>query len=120
MDVYPTNTNRFFLSLKVGTMSNHAYMIANVTFNKGNMGHAKEYMDNSLPLLLNNGAEIVSRLKLSGEVIFGKKTMDGYLIAKFPNKDAIKSVFQSENYKKLTPVRDKGFTEFNVFIAETL
>ena len=52
------------------------------------------------------------------ERIVGTAAAQFLVIMEFPNKEAIKEVLDSEEYKALLPYRDKGYTSLNVFIGE--
>ena len=40
------------------------------------------------------------------------------LVMDFPSADAASALFESDAYRALVPVRDRGFTEMNILLTQ--
>lgn len=98
-------------------MSEKSTMIVNATLNSNEKEAFKYYAENSAPIFKKAGGVPLSKYKIS-ETIIGQEVLQLIAIMEFPNKNVIKSVFNSEAYKALLPYRDKAFSSLNVFISE--
>ena len=63
------------------------------------------------------GATIVEKYPVSHNVFGGEKP-DFVMVVEFPNVEAFQKLFASEQYNKLVPYRDKGFSKLDVFISQ--
>lgn len=78
----------------------------------------QEYLQGVMPLLIGAGGTLVKRLK-TAKVING--TPCGMtLVMDFDSAAEITEMFDSEDYAALIPVRDKGFSEMNILLAQTM
>ena len=78
----------------------------------------QEYQQASGPLLMAAGATSFKRMGV-------QKVVDGnpaamVMTMEFPSVEAVDSVFESEEYKALVPVRDKGFKSISIYAARDL
>ena len=80
--------------------------------NPKQMAAVREYLGGVLPLLLGAGGNLVRRLK-QHRAIHGRPA-GMVLVMDFDSADAIASMFESDEYKALVPVRDRGFSEMNI------
>ena len=51
------------------------------------------------------------------ETFIGDMSVEMVAIVEFPSQEAFDSVFKSEEYAKLIPLRDRGFNQLNAFIS---
>lgn len=86
--------------------------------NANEMAAVQEYLHGVLPLLMGAGGTLVKRLKV-GEVINGSST-GMVLVMDFDSPDAISTMFESEDYAALIPVRDRGFAEMNILLTREM
>ncbi len=63
------------------------------------------------------GAVTLDRYPIA-EAFIGDITPNVVAIVEFPNQEAFDSVFKSEEYVRLIPLRDKGFSQLNAFISK--
>ncbi len=63
------------------------------------------------------GAVIIEKYPIIHNAV-GEERPDFVMIVEFPNQQAFQKLFSSEEYKKLVPYREKGFTKLNVFISQ--
>ena len=50
--------------------------------------------------------------------VIGKEKPDFIMVVEFPNQEVLEKLFNSKDYKKLIPYRNKAFKNLQVFIAE--
>jgi len=62
------------------------------------------------------GATVVKRYPVL-QVLAGEEKPDFIMIVEFPNQQALQKLFTSEEYKKIAPYREKGFTKLNAMIS---
>jgi uncharacterized protein (DUF1330 family) len=98
-------------------MAEKTVMIVRATVNPVEISAFEHYTKNAGPLFKKAGGTPVAKYQLAERVV---GTADGQflVIMEFPNKEAIRSVFESAEYKALLPARDKGYLSLNVFIGE--
>ena len=82
------------------------------------MESVQAYLHGVMPVLLGAGGRLVKRLKV-GEVISGKPS-DMVLVMDFDSSEAITTLFASDEYAALIPVRDQGFAEMNILLTKEL
>ncbi len=94
-------------------------LIVTSTPNTNEMEQLKKYVQEVMPLLLNLGGTVVKRSKLT-DTYYGKQSFVFLLVMDFPSKKALTEMFDSEAYKALIPIRDKGFVDINILYADDL
>lgn len=99
-------------------MSDAATLVVTAVPNPGEMESMQAYLKGVMPLLLGAGGELVRRLKV-GAVLNGRPA-GMVLVMDFPSESAIKTLFDSDDYAALIPVRDKGFAEMNILVTQSL
>ena len=99
-------------------MSEKATLIVTAIPNPNEMESVQAYLQAVMPLFLGAGGKLVKRLKV-GEVINGKPSGMA-LVMDFDSDEAITTLFASEEYAALVPVRDKGFTEMNILLTNEM
>lgn len=99
-------------------MNAKATLVVTATPNPNEMESVQTYLKGVMPLLMGAGAQLVKRLKV-GEVINGNPS-GMVLVMDFESDEAINTLFSSDEYAALIPVRDKGFTEMNILIAHEM
>mgnify|MGYP000078389520 FL=1 len=78
----------------------------------------QQYLQGVLPLLMGAGGRPVKRLKVDN-VIHGNPS-GMVLVMDFDSPDTIRGMFESKDYAALMPAREKGFTEMNILLTETM
>ena len=91
-------------------------VIALVTINEDEPVALARYMQTTEPLLEKANAKIVSRFAVN-EVVVGHRPAKMIVIVEYPNRAAVASVFESEEYRELIPIRDAAFLDYQVTIA---
>ena len=99
-------------------MSEKATLVVTATPNPEEIESVQSYLQGVLPLLSGAGGQLVKRLKVEN-LIYGKPN-GMVLVMDFDSVEAITGLFESEDYAKLLPVRDKGFKEMNIMLTHTM
>lgn len=86
--------------------------------NPNEMASVQEYLHGVLPLLTGAGGTVVRRLKTS-QVVNGRPS-GMVLVLDFDSADAVTTMFESDEYGALIPVRDRGFEEMNILITHEM
>lgn len=94
-----------------------ATLIALATPNPEEQEAYAYYTEKAPQLLVSGGGQLVRRLKVASS-IKGDAPMQAMLIMDFPSTEAIKAVFDSQEYAELVPHRDKAFSELILLITE--
>ncbi|HFC04188.1 MAG TPA: DUF1330 domain-containing protein [Rhizobiales bacterium] len=93
-----------------------AMMIALNTTNPDEPEALKEYSQSAIALIRAAGGKPVGRYDFN-EIVTGDNFPNVVLAVEFPSAGAIRTLFDSKEYKALIPLRDKGFKSFNVCIC---
>ena len=99
-------------------MSTKSTLVVTTIPNPNEMESVQSYLQGVMPLLIKSGGQLVKRLKVS-DVINGNPS-GMVLIMDFESGDAIKTLFSSDDYAKLIPIRDKGFKEMNILTTSEM
>ena len=99
-------------------MDEKATLVVTATPDPNEMESAQAYLKGVMPLLAGAGGTPVKRLKVN-EVIQGKPS-GMVLVMDFDSSEAISTLFNSDDYANLIPVRDQGFAEMNILVTHTL
>jgi uncharacterized protein (DUF1330 family) len=99
-------------------MAEKATLVVTATPNPNEMPSVQEYLQGVMPLLMGAGGTLVKRLKV-GKVIEGSPS-GMVLMMDFDSADPITELFASEAYAALVKVRDKGFAETNILVANEM
>lgn len=78
-----------------------------------------EYVKGVMPLLLNLGGVIIKR-SLVTDTYHGSKHFTFLLVMDFPSRKSLVEMFESDDYKILIPMREKGFKTIDIFFADNL
>ena len=97
-------------------MSETTTLVVTAAPNPQEMASVQEYLKGVMPLLTSAGGNLVKRLKVD-DVINGQPS-GMVLVMDFDSADAIKSMFESDEYAALVPVRDRGFAEMNILLTQ--
>lgn len=92
-------------------------MIVNGQLNPNEKEALSSYVTQSTPLFAQAGGKLVSRHQVT-EAVVGEYSINLVVMMKFDSAEAVRSVFDSQAYQALIPLRDKGFTQLNVFIGQ--
>lgn len=93
------------------------HVIAVVTIDENEPRALAHYLETTAPLLAKAGARIMSRFE-AVDTLVGPRWPRTIMIVEYPSLEAVNSVFQSEQYLSLAPIRDKAFSSYEVHIAE--
>ena len=99
-------------------MSEKATLVVTATPNPSEMSSVQAYLKGVMPLLVGAGGALVKRQKV-GRVINGQPS-GLVLVMDFDSAEAVTELFASNAYSDLVPVRDKGFTEMNILVANDM
>ena len=99
-------------------MDEKATLVVTAVPNPNEMASVQEYLHGVLPLLMGAGGTLVRRLK-TNRVVNGRPA-GMVLVMDFESADAAASIFESDDYRALVPVRDRGFEEMNILIAHDM
>lgn len=94
-------------------------LIVTSTINPDEMEALQGYVQAVMPMLLEIGGKLVKRTKVT-DVYFGEKPSEMVLMMDFPSKHALKDMFDSEAYKALIPLRNKGFKKVDILFADEI
>jgi uncharacterized protein (DUF1330 family) len=98
-------------------MPERTLMIVNAVLDPNQKEAFAYYSKHSSPIFENVGAKPLGKYKIAKNIV-GDKALHVVVIMEFPDSKAISDVFESEEYKKLLPVREKAFAELEVFIGK--
>ena len=99
-------------------MSEHATLVVTAVPNPDEMASVQEYLKGVMPLLVGAGGKVVKRLKTS-TVVNGRPS-GMTLVMDFDSADAITGMFDSDDYRALVAVRDRGFVEMNIVVTQEM
>jgi len=99
-------------------MDEKTTLVVTAVPNPEEMASVQEYLQGVMPLLVGAGGNLVKRMKVN-QVIHGKPS-GMVLVMDFDTSSAITGMFKSEEYAALVPVRDKGFAEMNIRLAQEM
>jgi uncharacterized protein (DUF1330 family) len=99
-------------------MSESTTLVVTAVPNPNEMASVQEYFQGVLPLFLEAGGKLVKRLR-THQILLGNPS-GMTLVMDFESADAITEMFESDAYAALVPVRDKGFTEMNILLTESM
>jgi len=92
-------------------------MIAMTTINPNETDALNAYVEGVMPLVTAADGQMLSRYEHK-ETLIGSEGSQFVMIVEYPSAEAITRLFDSTDYKKLTAVRDKAFTAYNISIYE--
>ena len=99
-------------------MNEKATLVVTATQNPNEMESVQGYLQGVLPLLMDAGGKLVKRLKVD-EVIRGNPS-GMVLVMDFDSDEAITTIFESDEYAALIPVRDQGFAEMDILVTHEM
>ena len=91
-------------------------VIGLVSINEDQPYALAKYLEITEPLLASVGARIVDRYALESRIV-GDGPVQTVIVVEYPNDEAVDKVFQSTEYEKAIPFRDKAFSEYSVHMA---
>jgi uncharacterized protein (DUF1330 family) len=97
-------------------MNEKATLVVTAIPNSSEMDSVQEYLQGVMPLLTGAGGRLVRRLKTS-RVVNGRPS-GMVLVMDFDSADSVDAMFESDDYRELVPVRDRGFEEMNILITQ--
>lgn len=99
-------------------MTDKATLVVTAVPNANEMGSVQEYLQGVMPLFTSAGGTLVKRLKID-QVIHGNPAGMA-LVMDFESADAVTELFESDDYAALVAVRDRGFKEMNILVAQEM
>ena len=99
-------------------MSEKTTLVVTAVPNPKEMASVQEYLQGVLPLLQGAGGKLVKRLKVD-KLIHGNSS-GMLLVMDFDSAEAITTMFESDDYATLVPVRDRGFSEMNIQLTQEM
>ena len=99
-------------------MSEKTTLVVTAVPNPKEMESMQEYLQGVLPLLKGAGGKLVKRLKVDKPIHGNPSGM--VLVMDFDSADAITTMFESDEYAALVPVRDRGFAEMNIQLTHEM
>ena len=99
-------------------MNEKATLVVTAVPNPDEMESVQEYLRGVMPLLMGAGGTLVRRLKTM-KVVNGRPA-GMVLVMDFESADAVTATFESDEYRALVPVRDRGFAEMNILITHEM
>ena len=79
----------------------------------------QQYMGAAGPILAAHGGEVIYRGK-TGKAITGNVTFAMILLMKFESEATLEAAFESEAYKKIIPLREKGFKQMDFVVSHSM
>lgn len=74
------------------------------------------YLEVTTPLLERAGARIIKRFAMQEQIV-GRAPVQSAVIVEYPNRAAVDMVFNSPEYRRIIPIRDKAFLRYHVSIS---
>jgi uncharacterized protein (DUF1330 family) len=99
-------------------MEGKATLVVTAVPNPAEMDSMEEYRKAAGSLLMGAGGKMVKRLKV-GKVINGNPSAMA-MVMDFDSAEAIITMFESDEYAALIPIRDKGFKEINILLTQDM
>jgi uncharacterized protein (DUF1330 family) len=99
-------------------MSEKTTLVVTAVPNPSEMESVQQYLKGVMPLLMGAGGTLVKRQKV-GKVIHGNPS-GMVLVMDFDSAEAITSMFESDDYAALVPVRDRGFAAMNILLSHDM
>lgn len=99
-------------------MKEKATLVVTAVPNPNEMASVQEYLQGVLPLFMGAGGTLVRRLK-TNKVVNGRPA-GMVLVMDFESAGAVTDMFESDEYRALVPIRDRGFAEMNILITQEM
>ena len=100
-------------------MENKPKLIITAIPNPENMQEMQSYLEKAGPFAPKSGGVFVSRYKTLKHLA-GENGAELMTIIEFPDSQSIEAMFNDEEYKKLTDIREKAFAKLNMRICEEM
>ena len=97
-------------------MSDKTTLVVTALPNPAEMPAVQAYLKGVMPLLMGAGGTVVSRLKTTA--VLSGRPAGMVLVMDFESEQAVREMLASDAYQALVPGRDRGFTEFNMLLAQ--
>lgn len=91
-------------------------VIALLSLNEEDPHALGQYFAVTQPLLDRAGAKIVKRFEIK-DLVAGRQLAKMAVIVEYPDRAAVDSVFESDEYKSILPIRDRAFHEYSISIG---
>lgn len=100
-------------------MSDPTTLIVTAAPNPNEKEAMQGYLKGVLPLLIGAGGTLFKRLRIT-EVIDGEGSYGMVLVMGFESKTKVTELFNSDDYRALLPMRDKGFASITISLGADL
>jgi uncharacterized protein (DUF1330 family) len=87
------------------------------TFRDGQEAYFAEYSRKVREYLNKHGGEVIRRQRVT-RTLFGSGQPDLIMVIDFPTREGAETIFFAPEYLSLLPLRDKVFSDFNMYVAE--
>ena len=94
-------------------------LVATGTPNPEAMAEMQQYIGAAGPILANHGGEVVYRGK-TGKALAGDVTFAMILIMKFESEATLEAALESDAYKEIVPLREKGFKHMDFVVSHSM
>jgi uncharacterized protein (DUF1330 family) len=79
----------------------------------------KQYLGAAGPILASHGGELIYRGKIA-KAVTGNVTFALILIMKFESEATLEAALESEAYKEIVPLREKGFKHMDFVVSHSM
>lgn len=76
---------------------------------------AEAYLTAAVPIIAAAGGKVLQEYQIDRTIV-GQADSDSLLIVEYPDMAAVDSVFGSDAYQAIVPLRDKGFSAYSLSI----
>ncbi len=100
-------------------MPNQALLFVTASPNPAEPEAMQEYLQRVMPLFLAAGGTLLGRGAVQ-ETVAGTADYKMAMVMAFENIATAKSALDSEDYRNLIPIRDRGFAKIDITLAQSL
>lgn len=100
-------------------MNDNALVFVTAIPNPADQPAMQTYLQSVLPLLMAAGGQLLGRGMVQ-HIVEGSADFKMAMAMSFESVDAAQTVFASDEYQALKPVRDRGFKQIDIVIAASL
>lgn len=99
-------------------MTEKTTLVVTAVPNGDEMTSVQEYLQGVMPLLTASGGSLVKRLKVDRTI--NGKSSGMVMVMDFDSAEEVEELFASPEYAALLPARDRGFSEMNILVTQSL
>jgi uncharacterized protein (DUF1330 family) len=94
-------------------------LVVTGTPNPDAMSEMQQYLGAAGPILASHGGEVVYRGKIS-KALSGNVTFALIMVMKFESEATLEAALESEAYKEILPLREKGFKHMDLVVSHSM